>query len=281
MKTSTITFTPEGIDNSIQNDADGPTTTVTSTKGVNPTAVIITRTDTVYSTPTMNNTATSAQISSSSSPQAGEVTHPSAKQFSAGALAGGIVGAFLGGCILAFLAAFFFFRSRKRSPTAVSQKDISAVGRPGPVKEAEEGFTQYVGTSSATALKGSHQQLDLAAFIPEPADDGSVSARIQTFFDQASLHIDNYYAPTVAGPSLNQNAISQLGFFESSFLSASLVTVLAKPQAQRAVLTHSLVQSTLNAIKPESGGLSLLPSGFALPSQRAIDASESGKAIQL
>lgn len=290
---STITFTFSSghtYTSTALNTLNQPTLTTTFTEGEE--TVTVTETSTIgnatstsstsSTTPsktqenTRATTPTQSGLQSSTKPSSPTPSSEAqSKQFSTGALAGGIVGALIGGFLLAFLAAFLFFRSRRRS-TQVAPLEKSAPPREAPGKQPGEDFTQFVGTTIATPHSNDHQQLDLAAIISEPADDGNISTRVQTFFDQASLHIDNFYSRASASPSLSQEAINRLGSYESSFLSASLVSLLAKPQAQRAVLTHVLLQSLMNAIKPEDQQCSLLPANFTLPSQRANgDASNS------
>ncbi|KAJ9481089.1 hypothetical protein VN97_g12414, partial [Penicillium thymicola] len=64
--------------------------------------------------------------------------------------------------------------------------------------------------------------------------------RIQSLFDQAGLHVENYYSRTASNPPLTQDLLARLSHYDSAYLPASLITMLSRPRSQRAVLTHAL-----------------------------------------
>ncbi|PYI00602.1 hypothetical protein BO78DRAFT_401942 [Aspergillus sclerotiicarbonarius CBS 121057] len=170
-----------------------------------------------------------------------------------GALAGAVVGSIAGTALLALIAAALFFRSRRRV-TPISQTP-SPSDRGLELAKSPASQTRPIATSPP--LLGHPSSLDLLAFIPPPADDQSVSARIQTLFDHVSLHVDNYYAPGSHGPSpLTPEATLQIERYRSALIAGSLATTLANRRIRRAVLTHVLARTLLRAIQP---GGSLYP----------------------
>lgn len=230
-----------------------PSATVSSfalSSGINPTA-------------TGSNSTTSPDSTHSKS---------SSAQFSSGTLAGAIVGSFAGGLLLAFLAAFLFYRSRKQSGRAEAGQRTWH-GENDAMKGPEQSIAGVSGLATSaqpvkplpTASAWGSRQLDLSSYVPQPADDSAVCMRIQVLFDQASLHIDNYYSRTSSNPHLTQDIVDRLGQYDSSYLPTSLATILSSPRAQRPVLTHTFVRSILQAIQPEAQTLSLLPACYGSP----------------
>ncbi|OQE32572.1 hypothetical protein PENFLA_c001G03622 [Penicillium flavigenum] len=189
--------------------------------------------------------------------------------FNSGTLAGATVGAFAGGCILALLAAVLFFRSRKKTGENVEKGgdfgSIEATAN----KISKQSISTFAGRSSTAnpntpaATTFISKLLDLSPYIPQPADDSAICVRVQTLFDQAGLHVENYYSRTASNPPLSADAVARISCYDSRSLPASFVTMLSKPQSQRAVLTHALVQSLLRAIQPGTAAGSLLPACYA------------------
>lgn len=108
------------------------------------------------------------------------------------------------------------------------------------------------------------RSFDLTRYVPEPADDITICMRIQTFFDQAGLHIDNYYSRSALAPRLNQEDTVRINDYDSPFLGASLVPLLSSSRNQRVVLTHILIHTLLQSIRPGNETRSLLPACYSI-----------------
>jgi hypothetical protein len=207
-------------------------------------------------------------------------------KFSSGTLAGSIVGAFAGGYILALLAAFLFFRFRKKSRKP-REKDRGSGYIESSEKVLGQTVTTFAGVSKpknsdiplpqvASAFESQH--LDLSTYIPQPADDHSVCMRIQSLFDQAGLHVENYYSRTASNPPLTRDLLARLSRYDSTSLPVSLNIILSNPRSQRAVLTHVLIESLLHAIQPGETENSLLPADFAAsPQQGGSEVADAGE----
>ncbi|RHZ63244.1 uncharacterized protein CDV56_108745 [Aspergillus thermomutatus] len=129
-----------------------------------------------------------------------------------------------------------------------------------------------------------HPPLGLGAsasfpYIPHPADDETVRARILTLFDHASLHVDNYYSSGVAAASNLHDSATPLSSYESPYLPATITTLLAKPGRQRAVLTHVLVRELLQQITPGPAKGKLLPACYASCPQVVDQTPETDHAL--
>ncbi|PLB53309.1 hypothetical protein P170DRAFT_463048 [Aspergillus steynii IBT 23096] len=221
-----------------------------------------------------NSTTSAAQTSSTSrpsslaSPSSTPGTQNASSGLSGGGLAGAIVGSILGTFILTLLGAFLFFRRRRKNKSYAESTGMKS-------SESTKGLGQISSQpvrSSQPSVKGhgSHsrpvgkQYLNLSSYIPQPADDGTVSSRIQTLFDQASLHIDNYYSSSQTRIRLSQDPVAGFEHYDSAALPAPLATMLAKPRAERAILTHVLVRTLLQAIQPGQQTERLLPAPYVL-----------------
>jgi hypothetical protein len=108
------------------------------------------------------------------------------------------------------------------------------------------------------------KSFDLSPYVPEPADDNTVCMRIQSLFDQAGLHIDNYYSRPDAALRPTQEDNVHIIDFESPFLGTPLVSLLSRPRTQRAVLTHVLIHTLLQSIRPGNQARSILPACYRL-----------------
>ncbi|RAK78936.1 uncharacterized protein BO72DRAFT_446694 [Aspergillus fijiensis CBS 313.89] len=206
--------------------------------------------------PSASPTVTTAKTASSSVSQHTQTAtnHPSSGHgVSSGALAGAVVGSIAGTAIIALLAAWLFFRSRRDPPRRAS--NLQSPDRQG-VELAKSSATVQTRPIPASFAAGAEQSLslDLAPFIPPPADDQTVSSRIQILFDHISLHVDNYYAPD-SGDSAQPHApeIQEVVRYNSPFISGPLAATLANRRVRRAALTHVLARTLLEAI--QAGGL--------------------------
>ncbi|GKZ99197.1 hypothetical protein AnigIFM60653_003402 [Aspergillus niger] len=233
----------------------GTTTSDSSTTA--PTSPTLT---TPGSSTALSSQTTSASVvnsSSSSTPTSTASSLPShSNGVSKGALAGAIVGSIAGTAILVIIGAALFFRSRRKStPQSSSSGDSD---RDGVELVKPRARVQALSGSSPISPTGGHNsQLDLIPFIPQPADDQTVSTRIQTLFDHIGLHVDNYYVPArYESISPTPEEASRIESYTSSSVTGSLTTALASRRARRPVLNHVLARHILQAIQP---GGSLYP----------------------
>ncbi|KAJ5510949.1 hypothetical protein N7453_003052 [Penicillium expansum] len=209
---------------SLANGATAVTTTTTSSSSTNvgPSVETTSLLQSVIPTqPTSNSAArTPSSVANPSHIPTNRTVTPVSLQsngsFTSGTLAGAIVGAFAGGCILALLAAFLFFYFRKKSLQPREKgPDSSFVGE-NTGKASGQTITTFAGSSTtksetplppvATAFES--QYLDLSRYIPQPADDNLVCMRIQSLFDQAGLHVENYYSRTTSNLALTQDSLA-------------------------------------------------------------------------
>ncbi|PWY71418.1 hypothetical protein BO83DRAFT_362840 [Aspergillus eucalypticola CBS 122712] len=197
--------------------------------------------------------ATSAGVirsSSSSTPTSTSSSLPShSNGVSKGALAGAIVGSIAGTALLAIIGAALFFRRKKGTSHSSSSGDSDRDG-----VELVKPRARVQALSSHSPLSptgGRNSLLDLIPFIPQPADDQTVSTRIQTLFDHIGLHIDNYYVPArheTVSPT-PEEAI-RIESYASTSITGSLITALASRRARRPVLNHVLARTIIQAIQP-------------------------------
>ncbi|OQD84031.1 hypothetical protein PENANT_c014G10933 [Penicillium antarcticum] len=192
--------------------------------------------------------------------------------YSGGTLAGAIVGSIAGTLLLALLAFVLLRHRRKRNhPDAMAQNSTISVTTETP-KQPTQIQSRSFGVTSATSRDAypqiapavGLQHFDLASYMPIPADDNTVSTKIQTLFDQASLHIDNYYSHANPTLQITPEVVACMNKFDSPFLSSPLATLLANPRSKRAALTHTLVRALLQGIQPGSQTWSLLPPCYTM-----------------
>ena len=187
-----------------------------------------------------------------------------------GTLAGAIVGSFLGGCIIAFLVAFLLLRRSKRKPSSSKERQYSTSGLSESPSGAAKSLNKIPNSTVSTQYEGiSHvasnvKSFDLTPYIPESADDTTICMRIQTFFDQVGLHIDNFYSRPDSALRLNQEDSAHISEYDSPFLGAPLATLLFNTRTQRTVLTHALVHTLIQSIQPGAQTRSLLPPCYNL-----------------
>jgi hypothetical protein len=145
--------------------------------------------------------------------------------------------------------------------------------------------SRFLGATAATSQdKHTHippaiesQLFDLTSYIPSPVDDSTVSMKIQTLYDQASLHIDNYYSHTNLTLRLTPDVVACMNKFDSPFLPSALATLLSNPRSKRATLTHTLVRALLQGIQPRSQTWSLLPPCYTMgPNKQETSGDDFG-----
>ncbi|KAJ5538393.1 hypothetical protein N7494_007872 [Penicillium frequentans] len=231
------------------------------------------------STSVANNTTSSVQSSQQ---------HTSGSKISTGALAGAIVGAFAGGCVLALLVAFLCLRGRKKSPH-LTAKEESSVFVSSIIPKSPRQTTRNVPDSSVSVTNGIPEYLetstsdtsplDLSPFVPEAADDSAVCMRIQTFFDQVSLHVDNYYSRPGLHRQLTSDMVARINGYDSSLLGTTLATLLSNSRSQRPILTHTLLHAILLAIQYKSQEPSLIPACYRLGAKADLFNASDDRAI--
>ncbi|KAE8422763.1 hypothetical protein BDV36DRAFT_279602 [Aspergillus pseudocaelatus] len=219
---------------------------------------------------------TTSALQSSSIPESSSVATASSTSdiqhasngLSGGGLAGAIVGSILGTFIFTLLGAFLFLRRGRQNKSRAERTTLTS---PDLTKGLGNSYSHPIHSSlsSTNGTQPSHsvpvgaQYLNLSSYVPQPADDGTVSSRIQTLFDQASLHIDNYYSTSHTKLELSQDTTHSIEHYDSTFLPAPLTTMLSNSRAKRSVLTHVLVRKLLQAIEPGHEPECLLPVPYA------------------
>lgn len=260
-----------------------PTTSSTDASGLaTPTSEYPTTTSTTVSSSSSSQPSAPFSSTSTSTIPSGTVrptsdkasnNNDSGSKYGTGALAGSIVGSFLGGFIIAFLVAFLLLRRRKNGNSHPEKRGSSTPETyvfPGGSDKSHKRVpdflvsARYEGISYASPNPVTSKFFDLSPYVPEPADDTTVCTRIQTFFDQASLHIDNYYARPDPASRQQEEDIAHISDYDSAFLGTPLVNLLSRPRTQRTVLTHTLVHTLLQGIRPENHPRSLLPARYSL-----------------
>ncbi|KAL4936967.1 hypothetical protein BDV06DRAFT_203890 [Aspergillus oleicola] len=194
--------------------------------------------------------APAAPTNANNSAPAIETAIPNTRDgISNGALAGAIVGSIVATALVVLLLAFLFFRRRREQPPKELELEPVAVLPKG---------------SNTHYDQGKPDAFALASIIPQPADDDTVRTRILAVIDQASLHVDNYYAPGSAPIQLTRDQSELLERYDTGELPAPVETLLGQMGVQRQVITHVLVHTLLKGIM--SSG-ELLPAALANPPQ--------------
>ncbi|RJE19669.1 hypothetical protein PHISCL_07989 [Aspergillus sclerotialis] len=222
--------------------------------------------------PSSTTSAADAASGSSTSLTTSQASH-SSSGVSNGALAGAIVASVIGASALSLLLAFLYFRRGQRDRTQ-DPNSTAPVTPKGPGQIYTQGLGPPLAPShekrpNVASVALGPQLLNLSSFVPAPADDDTVCTRIQTLFDQASLHIDNYYSKPPTKLNLVPEQLACINRYDSPYLPSKLVNMLSKHRVQRAVLTHVLVQTLLQAIRRGTEAGSLLPPPYMPVSQQS------------
>ncbi|EED18795.1 hypothetical protein TSTA_125120 [Talaromyces stipitatus ATCC 10500] len=229
-------------------------------------------------------------------PNIGSTTPGRGKGLSNGTLAGAIVGSIAGTALLVFLAAWLFFRKSQNTRSGFRRYEggeytTAAMEKAGRSDHPDQNRLP----SAELKATGANDQIfsgntgekwlltsSLSRYIPEPASDETVVKHALTFFDQASLHVDNYYSQTLSVSSLlSSGKTSQISDFGTPYLPGSLTSLLENSTTRRLIITHTLVHSLLQAIQPHSAAReSLLPLPFTIgPLKQVQQAINSDKAF--
>lgn len=196
------------------------------------------------------------------------------------ALAGAVIGSVLGTAILCLLISFLYFRhTRNQRNVREFEETKSGMDKNRHSARYSNGSAgipmgQYAPPHKASGYS-QFPNIDLARYTPEPVDDNTVSTRLLTIFDQASLHVENFYSPT-ASPALASTTAAKTAQFQSPYLPGPLEDLLSTPRNQRALLTHVLVRALLSATQPGSGAQTLLPPALASAPQPPASYSSQG-----
>ncbi|KAJ5573621.1 uncharacterized protein N7459_008048 [Penicillium hispanicum] len=187
-----------------------------------------------------------------------------------GALAGAVVASVLGTAILCLFTSFLYFR-HKRNQSNIGAHGEEAKGevfertRSGGHGNGSSHHSVPMGRYTSLQRASGHQQfpiINIAEYATAPVDDDTVASRLLTVFDQASLHVENFYAPA-ASPAWTPNTATLIAPYQSPHLPAPLENLLSTPKNQRAILTHTLIRTLSLAMQPGCEGDSLLPPAYA------------------
>lgn len=251
------------LDNGGSSSAQSSSSTSTSSS-------VSTSTDDLVRSSSVTHSTTSS-LQESLIPTSSSIAPHASGGISEGGLAGAIVGSIAGTFLLTLLGAVLFFRRRRDRKSHAETNG----GRPTKgVKGPGQIYAQPTHSSLSSAKNAAPPSqsvpvgalyLDLSSYVPQPPDDGATASRIQTLFDRASLHIDNYYAASPPRSRLSQGGVapSSMEHYDSAYLPAQLAVMLSKPRAGRAVLKHVLVRALLQGIEPGRSTEGLLPTPYA------------------
>jgi hypothetical protein len=95
------------------------------------------------------------------------------------------------------------------------------------------------------------------AYLPQSADDKTVSRDVKTLFDQIELHVDNYY--TKANVRIDSSMSQALAQFNDDNLPESIDALLANPQTTLATIKHCIAKTLVARMSPGYERMSLLP----------------------
>jgi hypothetical protein len=183
----------------------------------------------------------------------------SSNNVSSGALAGAVVGAAVGAALLTFIVTFLLFRSKSRKHGKHhrrSEKQYSA---------------QYGNMDKALPKEPQahvpNTQHPWEKHLPQPTDDNAIRLRVQSLFHLVELHVENFYADSVATFRMTDEVQTELLKVDSPYLSDSVVKLLPQTRSKTVLIRHCLTQVILANISVEgTTGNSFLPSEFvALP----------------
>ena len=186
--------------------------------------------------------------------------------YTTGALAGAIVGSIIGAAIITFLVTWLFFGKRKKQEqrdqrpqrsASHHSRDHRSPGRHGAPPMAAAGMAEKTNSSSGD-LGGYSWQ----AYLPQSADDQTVSRDVKTLFDQIELHVDNYY--TRANVRIDSSTSRALSQFDGDSSSESMERLLSNPQTILPAIKHCIAQALIARMSPGNERASLLPQYLAV-----------------
>lgn len=172
------------------------------------------------------------------------------------AAAGGIIaGAVIASVLGTFLLTFLWMRSRR--------------GKPGNYRSTPDPHVERdVKTSEPKNVDN---------YLPQSADDKTVSNKVSTLLDQIQLHVENFYRSSVSVSQETENEL--LVKFDSTCLPDSLISLLGRSRTALPLITHCLTNSIISSIVPDSNPeRSFLPLEFVLLPHN-LEATKSEKAV--
>jgi len=171
-----------------------------------------------------------------------------------GAAAGLAIGCLIAGLLIGLLAAFFFFRSRKRG------SDTSPVG-----PESLENKGPYSGSGSGSTTQD--EPLQLSQFILDATPDKDLTFELQSLGPLIEQHVESHYHlhHAQADPRALSQALASLGFGNGDTLAVDVLVPLAlNPQTRQTALRHILSQVLFSSIDfGARSPLSMLPAPVA------------------
>jgi hypothetical protein len=99
------------------------------------------------------------------------------------------------------------------------------------------------------------------AYLPQSADDQTVSRDVKTLFDQIELHVDNYY--TKANVRIDSSMSRALSHFNDDSLPESIDALLADPQTTLPTIKYCIAKALVARMSPGYERISLLPEYFS------------------
>ena len=231
--TSTTTPTTTAFVQNNTPSTTAPVTTQTLNNSTSPTYG--------YTNPTPTRTSTSKSMASGNP----------------GVIAGVAVGAAVGASLFTLILTVLFMRRRKQRPRHRHHSEKT--------RRSEFGYSGG-GRSpkSPFVVVDEVQEQPRNAwekFLPESADDDSIRMKVKTLFDQIEIHVENYYGDSpVQATQQMQAGFAQL---DSPNLPESVVGLLARARAPRAVIKHCLTNLILSHIVADGDPAhTFLPAAF-------------------
>ncbi|KAH7009908.1 hypothetical protein EDB80DRAFT_415291 [Ilyonectria destructans] len=180
----------------------------------------------------------------------------SSSGISTGAIVGAAVGCAFAGLIFGLAAAWLLLR-RRWTKNDTSRPDGVAVIATSP--ESKDYSSVSVNPS------GSEAQIDQFLLIATP--DKEIGTELQSLGDLIHQHVENHYefGPSPASASVLSQSLVNLGFTQSSGLSADAIAALCiQPESRQAGLRHVLSHIIFRSIDVNSrSSLSMLPAPLA------------------
>ncbi|EMC95982.1 hypothetical protein BAUCODRAFT_511620 [Baudoinia panamericana UAMH 10762] len=199
----------------------------------------------------VSSTSTLTSTSVASSSNATHSGSSSGSGVTTGALAGGIVGAALGAAVLTFLLTSLIWLNRTKS----LEKSYRRSHR------AERTLPRALGEKSNSPEDPNQPSWEF--FLPQPADDETVRSAVKALFDEAMLHVENFYSRRTA--HLSPEMVDHLALMQTASPELSGPALMSKPRSAWPGIKHCLAYMLAEAVDPTSSpAVSLLPLGWTL-----------------
>lgn len=185
-------------------------------------------------------------------------THNSNNKVDVGILAGAIVATAVGVALVAIVAtALICLRRHKQTRRA-------APGGFGYHHNKDEGLKTVKGAFVVGEKETSthDQTVSLAAYLPQPKDDGTIGKSIKTLFNRIDLHVDNFYEKY--GRQIDNDLKSRLNQIDSGELPQAAHELLAHSEFALPVLKHMIASLLISMSTPSRhSDAPLLPARLA------------------